>query len=118
MIGDFTIDGGREHVKQATAAGIGFDSIFAHNDLSAIGALQALVDAGLRVPHDVALVGFDDIPLAAHTQPPLTTVHQPLRQMGEAAARALLAHFEGTPLPHRPTIIPATFTARGSTAVP
>jgi LacI family transcriptional regulator len=55
--------------------------------------------------------------LAAHTQPPLTTVHQPLREMGEVAARTLLAHFEGTPLPDVPTVIPTTLTVRGSSAV-
>jgi LacI family transcriptional regulator len=115
VIGDFTVGCGREEVRRAIAAGIDFDSVFAHNDLSAIGAMQAVQDSGRRVPQDVAMVGFDDIPLAAHTQPPLTTVHQPLREMGEAAARALLAHLEGTPLPNRPTVIPATFTARGST---
>jgi LacI family transcriptional regulator len=95
-----------------------FDAIFAHNDLSATGAMQAVLDSGRRIPQDVAVVGFDDIPMAAHTQPPLTTVHQPLREMGEAAARTLLAHFEGSPLPNRPTVIPATFTSRGSTLGP
>jgi LacI family transcriptional regulator len=113
--GDFTIARGFSGVQAAIEAGIEFDAIFAHNDLSATGAMQAVLDSGRRVPQDVAVVGFDDIPLAAHTQPPLTTVHQPLREMGEAAARMLLAHFEGSPLPNRPTIIPATFTVRGST---
>ncbi|WP_067503197.1 LacI family DNA-binding transcriptional regulator [Actinoplanes sp. TFC3] len=112
--GDFTIDCGFEGVNAAIDAGREFDAVFAHNDLTAAGAMQAVLDSGRRVPQDVAIVGFDDIPLAAHTQPPLTTVHQPLREMGEAAARTLLAHFEGSPLPNRPTVIPATFTARAS----
>jgi len=116
LSGDFTISCGFEGVKRALEAGIEFDSIFAHNDLSATGAMQAVLDSGRRIPQDVAVVGFDDIPLAAHTQPPLTTVHQPLREMGEAAARTLLAHFEGSPLPNRPTVIPASFTVRGSTS--
>jgi LacI family transcriptional regulator len=116
--GDFTIAGGFQGVRRALEAGLDFDAVFAHNDLSATGAMQAILDSGRRIPQDVAVVGFDDIPLAAHTQPPLTTVHQPLREMGEAAARTLLAHFEGSPLPNRPTVIPATFTARGSTAAP
>jgi len=115
--GDFTIACGFEGVQQALESGLEFDAVFAHNDLSATGAMQAVLDSGRRIPQDVAIVGFDDIPMAAHTQPPLTTVHQPLREMGEAAARTLLAHFEGSPLPNRPTVIPATFTARGSTAV-
>jgi LacI family transcriptional regulator len=113
--GDFTIACGFEGVQQAFESGVEFDAVFAHNDLSATGAMQAVLDSGRRIPQDVAIVGFDDIPMAAHTQPPLTTVHQPLREMGEAAARTLLAHFEGSPLPNRPTVIPATFTARGST---
>ena len=115
VVGDFTVDCGREEVRRAAATGLDFDSLFAHNDLSAIGAMQALFDAGRRVPQDVSLVGFDDIPQAGHTHPPLTTVHQPLREMGEAAARMLLNHFAGSPLPQRPTVIPATFTVRGST---
>ena len=115
--GDFTFACGTEGVQAALDSGVEFDAVFAHNDLSAIGAMQALRDNGRRIPQDVAVVGFDDIPTAAHTQPPLTTVHQPLREMGEAAARTLLAHFEGTPLPNRPTVIPAGFTTRGSTVI-
>lgn len=113
--GDFTVACGIAGVQAALDEGLEFDSVFAHNDLAAIGAMQALMESGRRVPQDVAVVGFDDIPSAAHTQPPLSTVHQPLREMGEAAARTLLAHFEGTPLPDRPTVIPTTFTPRIST---
>ncbi len=116
--GDFTVACGSDGVKQAIAAGLDFDAVFCHNDLSAFGAVQAVQDAGRRVPEDVAVVGFDDIPMAAHHQPALSTVHQPMREMGEAAARTLLAHFEGTALPNRPTVIPATFTARASTQQP
>jgi len=114
-LGDFTVARGADAVHAALAAGVEFDSVFAHNDLSALGAMQALLDSGRRTPQDVAVVGFDDIPTAAHTQPPLSTVHQPLREMGEAAARTLLAHFEGTPLPSEPTVIPTSFVIRGST---
>ncbi|GAA2649340.1 LacI family DNA-binding transcriptional regulator [Paractinoplanes durhamensis] len=117
-LGDFTVACGAEAVQTALDSGVEFDAVFAHNDLSALGAMQALMDAGRRIPQDVAVVGFDDIPTAAHTQPPLSTVHQPLREMGEAAARTLLAHFEGTPLPNRPTVIPASFVTRGSTVAP
>lgn len=116
--GDFTTEGGRAAVARLVAAGVGFDAVFAQNDLSAAGAIQALHEAERRVPQDVAVIGFDDIPLAAHTNPPLTTVHQPLRRMGETAARMLLAHFEGTALPTAPQIIPTTLIVRGSTATP
>jgi len=113
--GDFTVACGIEAVHAAVADGVEFDAVFAHNDLSAIGALQALLDLGRSVPRDVAVVGFDDVPAAGHSQPPLTTVHQPLREMGETAARTLLAHFDGTPLPGHPTVIPAGFVVRAST---
>ena len=92
-----------------------FDAVFAHNDLSATGAMQAVLESGRSVPGDVAVVGFDDLPLAAHAQPPLSSVHQPLREMGDAAARLLLAHFAGEPLPASPVTIPTTFVAREST---
>ncbi|ACY14039.1 LacI family DNA-binding transcriptional regulator [Haliangium ochraceum] len=113
--GDFTTTCGYLGVQRALAAGVEFDAIFAHNDLSAVGAMNAVLDSGRSIPQDVAIVGFDDIPMSAHTQPPLSTVHQPLREMGEAAARMLLAHFEGKPLPERPKVIPASFTVRAST---
>ena len=75
-------------------AGVTFDAVFAHNDLSAAGALRALREAKLAVPADVSVVGFDDIPLAMQTDPALTTVRQPLRDMGATAARMLLSHFD------------------------
>jgi LacI family transcriptional regulator len=114
--GDFTFDCGRQAVKDLIGGGASFDAVFAHNDLSAAGAMQALREAGLRIPDDVAVVGFDDIPVAAHTDPPLTTIRQPLRQMGEAAARMLLSHFEGAVLTNQPQTIPTTLVIRGSTA--
>lgn len=67
-----------------------FTALFAFNDISAIGAVRAFRDAGLRVPEDVSVVGFDDIQAAAYLTPRLTTVRQPLRQMGEMAAKQLL----------------------------
>jgi len=113
--GDFTFDCGQAAVKRVVEAGMEFDAIFAHNDLSAAGAMQAVREAGRRVPEDVAVVGFDDLPLAATTEPPLTSVRQPLREMGETAARLLLEHFDGAALPLSPTVIPTTLTIRGST---
>jgi LacI family transcriptional regulator len=114
--GDFTFDCGRLSVKHAIASGVEFDAIFAHNDLSAAGAMQALRESGRRVPDDIAVVGFDDVPAAAHTDPPLTTVRQPLRQMGAAAARMLLSQLNGAPIPPEPNVIPTTLVIRGSTA--
>ena len=67
-----------------------FSALFAFNDISAIGAIRALREAGRRVPEDVSVVGFDDIQSAAYQNPPLTTVRQPLRHMGMIAAETLL----------------------------
>jgi len=115
--GEFTFDAGRLVVKQFIDGGAEFDAIFAHNDLSAAGAIQALREARRRVPDDVAVVGFDDIPLAAHTEPGLTTVRQPLREMGEAAARMLLSYFEGVPSTENRRVIPTSLIVRGSTGI-
>src|SRR5579883_922269 len=73
-----------------------FTAVFAYNDLSAIGAIHSLREAGLRVPEDVSVIGFDDIPLAAFQNPSLTTVRQPLEEMGAAAARTLVDRTQGT----------------------
>lgn len=67
-----------------------FTAIFCFNDISALGAVRAICDAGLRVPQDIAVVGFDDIITAAFSKPSLTTVQQPLRKMGLTAAQVLL----------------------------
>lgn len=85
---------GRTVARQLLATGRAFTALFAFNDMSAIGAIQALRDAGLRVPEDVSVVGFDDIQSAAYQNPGLTTVRQPLRHMGELAARTILQRVE------------------------
>ena len=84
------------------------DAIFAVSDTLAVGVVNGLRGAGRRVPHDVAVVGFDDIALAAQIDPPLTTIAQPMRELGETAARLLLRRFAdpcasvpGVLLPHR-----------------
>ncbi|RKN41254.1 LacI family DNA-binding transcriptional regulator [Streptomyces hoynatensis] len=113
--GDFTAGGGQEAIARALAEGVAFDSVFAHNDLSATGVLRALRAAGRRVPEDVAVVGFDDIPVAAFTEPPLTTVRQPVREMGETATRLLLGHLAGTArLTTEPVVLPTELVARPS----
>lgn len=72
-----------------------FTALFAYNDISAIGAIRAFQEAGLQVPRDVSVVGFDDIPGAAYHYPSLTTVRQPLRRMGEIAVETLVARIDG-----------------------
>jgi LacI family transcriptional regulator len=72
-----------------------FTALFAYNDISAIGATWAFREAGLRVPEDVSVVGFDDITAAAFNTPSITTVRQPLEQMGRIAAKTLIDRIEG-----------------------
>jgi LacI family transcriptional regulator len=81
---------GERAVRQALAGGVDFTAVFAGSDMVAAGALEALRAAGLRVPEDVSLTGYDDIPLARDLTPKLTTVHVPYQEIGAAAARLAL----------------------------
>jgi LacI family transcriptional regulator, galactose operon repressor len=81
---------GYQAAQKLLATGMRFTALVAFNDISAIGAMRAFGDAGLRVPEDISVVGFDDIHGAAYLTPRLTTVRQPLRRMGEIAAERLL----------------------------
>jgi LacI family transcriptional regulator, galactose operon repressor len=87
-------DLGQAATWQLLATGRPFTALFSFNDISAIGAIGALREHGLRVPEDVSVIGFDDIQSAAYQNPGLTTVRQPLREMGELAARTLVARIE------------------------
>jgi len=88
--GDFSLHGGYLAAEQLIATGIPFDSVFAANDLMAVGAIKALTAHGLRVPEDVAVVGFDNTYISALTSPPVTTVDIPKRRLGEEAGAAIL----------------------------
>ncbi|WP_443042140.1 substrate-binding domain-containing protein [Streptomyces sp. B21-105] len=80
--------------------------------------LAALHEAGLWVPQDVAVVGFDDVEMASYAYPALTTVRQPMREMGEAAARLLLDHVRGSAEAASSCIVPTSLIVRGSTSQP
>jgi len=82
---------GQEVMRELIQTHRPFSAVFAFNDVTAIGAISALRDAGLRVPKDVSVLGFDDIMSASTHHPPLTTIHQPLRSMGQVAASTLLS---------------------------
>jgi len=81
---------GYQATKKLLASHKPFTALFAFNDISAMGAIRAFREAGLRVPEDVSVIGFDDIQSAAYQSPALTTVRQPLREMGRIAAEILL----------------------------
>jgi DNA-binding LacI/PurR family transcriptional regulator len=93
-INDSTPQLGYPFAKQLLERRAPFTALFAYNDLSALGAIRAFQEAGLRVPHDVSVVGFDDIQGAAYNTPSLTTVRQPLARMGAIAAQTLLERIE------------------------
>ncbi len=71
-----------------------FTALFAYNDISALGAMMAFQGAGLRVPEDISVLGFDDVSIASFSNPPLTTIRQPLEKMGRIAAKTLLDRIE------------------------
>jgi len=93
--GDFSEASGERAVHELLARNADLDAVFAASDLMAVGALRALRELGRRVPDDVSLVGFDDVAIARQTDPPLTTVHQPVESMGREMVRLLLARIAG-----------------------
>jgi DNA-binding LacI/PurR family transcriptional regulator len=95
--GEFDEEGGFSAIQQMLVDKIKFDAIFAGDDDSAIGAIRALRMAGRRVPQDVAVVGFDDIPFARYLSPALTTVRAPIEQVGREAVRQLVRQLNGEP---------------------
>ncbi len=86
---------GYPFAKELLARKHPFTALFAYNDISAIGSIWAFHEAGLRVPEDISVVGFDDIPGAAYANPGLTTVRQPLVKMGQIAAQTVVDQIEG-----------------------
>lgn len=114
VLGDWTADfgffAGRELARTRD-----FTAVFAANDLMAIGVLHALRDAGVDVPGEVSVVGFDDIPVAAHVWPPLTTVHQDFERIGRRAVQLLL---DGDGDGDADGSIPSSLVVRDSTAAP
>ncbi|MGW9136366.1 LacI family DNA-binding transcriptional regulator [Streptomyces sp. NBC_01637] len=95
--GDFQADSGRRATERFLALPEPPDAVFAADNLMALGALDAIRARGLRVPQDIALAAFDDIPWFVHTDPPITAIAQPTGDLGRAAVRALVDVIEGRP---------------------
>ena len=115
--GDYTMESGLAAVPALLAADPRPTALFAANDLSAYGVLSGLRDAGLRVPDDLAVAGFDDIHLAQFASPALTTVRAPVREMGQCAIERLLARIRGEDGEvQSPLVLPADVVVRESTA--
>lgn len=110
--GDFTEESGVRATARLLAAHPDMDALFAASDSMAAGAMRALKAHGRSVPADVAVVGFDDLPIARHTDPPLTTVNQPIQALGHEMAKMLISLING----ERPSslILPTRLTVRES----
>lgn len=111
--GDFTRDSGQSAMDELLARSPDLDGVFVANDLMAIGALRSLRAAGRRVPEDVSVVGYDDIESAKHTEPPLTTIHQPVVDQARTMTELLITQIGGDPVGD-PVVLPTELVERGS----
>ena len=119
VVGPASIEGGVAALNRAWEDGVRPTAVLVMSDAMAVGAMRALRDQRLDIPGDVSVVGFDDLDLAPHTNPPLTTVHQPIRRKGEEAVRLLLSvvqRRDSTKPEHR--LLETRLIVRGSTGPP
>jgi LacI family repressor for deo operon, udp, cdd, tsx, nupC, and nupG len=121
--GDSRIEGGIASMEQLLALPQRPTAVFCYNDATAIGAMRAVRIAGLDIPGDLSIVGFDDIDMARYLEPPLTTVAQPKRQMGETAVEVILQLLSDTQQPDRADraqvqdcVLPSRLVVRESTS--
>ncbi|WP_225978457.1 LacI family DNA-binding transcriptional regulator [Gandjariella thermophila] len=112
--GDFTVEGGAAAMTRLLADHPDLDGVFAASDLMALGAMRALRAAGRTVPDDVAVVGFDDSDLAATAVPPLTTVRQPVEELGRTATWRLLGELDAEDQLPPSVLLPTELVARAS----
>jgi DNA-binding LacI/PurR family transcriptional regulator len=109
----FTANGGPDAIKTLLARGERFDALFCCSDLLAITAINAMRAEGIHVPHDVAVVGYDDVEMGQHFHPPLTTIRQSIGSAGPALVDALIEQLEGRkPIP---SVLATTLIVRGTT---
>jgi len=116
--GDWSATSGYQATRRLLEAGRSFSAIFAQNDRMAVGAIRALREAGRRVPDDVSVIGFDDIPLASYFDPPLTTLRQPMEESGQRAVRLLIETIQNPDRPPEQVLTHARLMERASCAPP
>jgi DNA-binding LacI/PurR family transcriptional regulator len=114
FFGDFGQASGEHATTRLLERRPDVDAIFTASDVMAIGVLRALRRAGRRVPDDVAVIGFDDLPIGRHTDPPLTTVRQPIEQMGARMTRELLSLIVSGPTAPRRIVLDTELVLRAS----
>ena len=112
---DFTIEGGYQAMQRLLDTGTKFTAIFIANDSMAFGAHTALRERGLRVPEDISIVGFDNIPESAHFVPGLTTVHQDFELLGRLAVEYIISMIENPDTPVYQRVLVPKLVVRGST---
>ena len=111
---DFTVEGGRAAMERLLDRAPALDAVFVASDLMAVGALAALRAAGRSIPDDVAVVGFDDSPLASTTEPPLSSIRQPIEEMGREMTRLLMHDIRSPGGPPRRVILDTKLVVRES----
>ncbi len=114
--GDFRAESGHEAMRQLLRLGVPVDAVFAENDLMALGAIRALHEAGLGVPVDVSVMGFDDIAVGLGVSPTLTTVAQPIEDIAATALRLLFDRLRDPDAPPERVVLPVALVARDSCA--
>lgn len=112
--GDFSEESGAAAMRELLARSPDLDAVFAASDPMAIGAMRVLKETGRTIPDDVAVVGFDDSTMGTHVDPPLTSVHQPIEEMGRQMTRLLVARINGERLQQPVVILDTHLVIRGS----
>jgi DNA-binding LacI/PurR family transcriptional regulator len=118
VVGNFQDSGGYRATQKLLSLEPRVEAVFAASDMMAFGAIRAIRERGLEVPQDIAVVGFDDIPVATYFEPPLTTVRQPMEKMGAVAFRLLLQQIQGEKVLERKVVLRTELVVRASTALP
>lgn len=111
---DYTMDSGRDAIVKLRESGVAYDAVFAGNDMMAIGAIKQLQKWGVSIPKDVSVVGCDNINMAAIVDPALTTIYQPMQQIGTIAAEKLIAHLTNQDVGQIQTVVPTRLIVRES----
>jgi LacI family transcriptional regulator, galactose operon repressor len=113
-VGGFQIDTAEEGTRELLALGDRPTALFAANDVTAIAAMSVARSFGLAVPDDLSVIGFDNVPESALSEPPLTTIEQPIQQMGYDAVKILISLIDGSELVAEHTLLPTRLVVRGS----
>jgi LacI family transcriptional regulator len=116
--GEFQPESAEDAARQLLTSGGEPTAIFAANDVSALATISVARSLGLRVPDDLSVIGFDNVPESALSDPPLTTIEQPIQQMGLDATRLLIDLIEGEEVPSTHTMLPTKLVVRGSCRAP